>query len=238
MKKEQEKPVNVHDAASQIAFPLRCVSAMTADRFIVSPSNAAARAWLMRSIWPDGRLWLWGPAGTGKTHLLTVWAYEHDATVLDARLFSRSSSGGRVRVQGNLALDNADSPGDEATMLHLLNDAVAQGDHVLMVGRMPPSRTHFALPDLASRLRATATTATENPDDELRATLLLSLLADRQLVVSQSVTEWLWKHLPRTGSALVRAVERLDEVALARGIPITRGLAQEILPDLLLPDHE
>ncbi|EHH69335.1 DnaA/Hda family protein [Gluconobacter morbifer] len=221
---------------AQMAFPLRRATAMTAERFIAGPSNSAPRAWLARKTWPDGRLWLWGPPGTGKTHLLTIWAHEHDATVLDARLFSRSSSGGRIRVVGNLALDNADSPGDEATMLHLLNDAVSQGDRVLLVGRLPPSRTHFALPDLASRLRATATTATGEPEDTLRAMLLLSLLADRQLVVSQSVTEWLWRHLPRTGSALVSAVERLDEAALARGTSITRALALEMLPDLLRPD--
>ncbi|WP_415542849.1 DnaA ATPase domain-containing protein [Gluconobacter potus] len=223
-------------SAVQMAFPLRRVTAMTSERFINGPSNAAARAWLARNQWPDGRLWLWGPSGTGKTHLLTAWAHEHDATVLDARLFSTSSAGGRIRVQGNLAIDNADSPGDEATMLHLLNDAFSQGDRVLMAGRLPPSRSHFMLPDLASRLRATATTATGEPEDDLRATLLLSLLADRQLVVSQTVTEWLWRHLPRTGNALVSAVERLDEAALARKQPITRALALEMLPDLLTPE--
>lgn len=225
------------DSGPQMAFPLRRPAAFTAERFITSPSNAAARAWLSRKGWPDGRLWLWGPAGTGKTHLLSVWAQEYDATVLDARLFSRSSSGGRIRVQGNLAIDNADSPGDEATLLHLLNDALEQGDRVLMVGRLPPSRSHFALADLASRLRATATTATGEPEDDLRATLLLSLLAHRQLVVSQSVTDWLWRHLPRTGSALVSAVERLDDAALARGTAITRALALEMLPDLLMSEH-
>ncbi|GBR06457.1 chromosomal replication initiator DnaA [Gluconobacter cerinus] len=226
----------ISDAGPQMAFPLRRPTAMTAERFITSPSNAPARAWLSRKVWPDGRLWLWGPAGTGKTHLLSVWAQEHDATILDARLFSHASSGGRIRVRGNLAIDNADSPGDEATMLHLLNDALTQGDRVLMVGRLPPSRSHVSLPDLGSRLRATATTATGEPEDDLRATLLLSLLADRQLVVSQSVTEWLWRHLPRTGNALVSAVERLDDAALARGTAITRALAREMLPDLLMPD--
>lgn len=82
------------DIGPQMAFPLRRPATFTAERFITSPSNAAARAWLSRKGWPDGRLWLWGPAGTGKTHLLSVWAQEYDATVLDARLFSRSSSGG------------------------------------------------------------------------------------------------------------------------------------------------
>lgn len=140
----------ISDAGPQMAFPLRRPTAMTAERFITSPSNAPARAWLSRKVWPDGRLWLWGPAGTGKTHLLSVWAQEHDATILDARLFSHASSGGRIRVRGNLAIDNADLPGDEATMLHLLNDALTQGDRVLMVGRLPPSRSHVSLPDLGS----------------------------------------------------------------------------------------
>ncbi|GBD56297.1 DnaA/Hda family protein [Gluconobacter wancherniae] len=221
--------------AEQLVLGLQRSSALTVERFIPGPSNAAARAWIARPHWPDQRLWLWGPSGTGKTHLLSMWATKHNATVVDARLFVRSP-GARLQVQGNLAIDNADSPADEVTMLHLLNDAHSHAERVLMVGRLPPSRTHFMLPDLASRLRATATTATGEPEDALRATLLLSLLADRQLVVSQPVTDWLWRHLPRTGKALVCAVEQLDQAALARGVPITRALAQEVLADLLTSD--
>jgi len=227
-----------HDGSgstAQLALALRQQTALTSQRFIASPSNVAARAWLARSQWPDQRLWLWGPAGTGKTHLLTIWARQQDATLLDARTF-RHAATGRPLMGGNIAIDNADSPGDEATMLHLLNDAHSHGGRVLMVGRLPPSRAPVALADLASRLRATATTATSEPEDALRATLLLSLLADRQLVVPQPVTDWLCRHLPRTGDALVSAVARLDAAALARGTGITRALAQDVLGDLLTPD--
>nr|WP_294914797.1 chromosomal replication initiator DnaA [uncultured Neokomagataea sp.] len=221
----------------QLAFSLARDSALTAERFIPAPSNVAARAWLARPKWPDGRLWLWGAPGTGKTHLLTMWAAQHSAIILNARDFIAEAKNERVRVAGHVAIDNADQAGDEATLLHLLNDALAFGDRVLMVGRLPPSRTVCVLPDLASRLRATATTATSEPEDELRARLLLSLLAGRQLVVSQQVTDWLWRHLPRTGDALVEAVQRLDEAALAKGVPITRALALSVLPDLLQSDE-
>ncbi|QDH25912.1 chromosomal replication initiator DnaA [Neokomagataea tanensis] len=221
----------------QLAFPLGQSSVLTAARFIPAASNVAARAWLARPQWPDGRLWLWGAPGTGKTHLLTIWAQQHSAKILDARDFVSHAKAERIRIAGHVAIDNADQAGDEATLLHLLNDAMAQGDRVLMVGRLPPSRTKCVLADLASRLRATATTATSEPEDELRARLLLSLLAGRQLVVSQQVTDWLWRHLPRTGNALVEAVQRLDDAALAQGVPITRALALSVLPDLLQPDE-
>lgn len=77
------------------------------------------------------------------------------------------------------------------------------------------------------------TAGLEEPEDELRATLLLSLMAERQLVVPQSVTDWLWRQLPRTGEALVRAVNRLDDAAMKRGSAISRALAMEVLADLL-----
>lgn len=211
--------------------------------FIAGVSNAAARAWLARDKWPENRLWLWGGSGTGKTHLLRLWAEQHQGRVYEA---SELSEENLVNILGEdrqghpveaVVIDHLEKGFHEAALLHLLNMASAQGIRIVMAARQPPSWKSFVLPDLASRLKATCTTFIEEPEDKLRATLLLSLLAERQLVVPQQVTDWLWRHLPRTGEALVNAVERLDKAALERGCPVSRALAREVLADILEPDH-
>lgn len=229
---------------TQLALDLRQENHFSAERFISGVSNASARIWLARDVWPEGRLWLWGGAGTGKTHLVQIWAAQSHADVMDAASLSRSEHG-EILMHGepvtflcqHMAIDHLDHLQDEVALLHLLNRAHAENIRVLLAARSPPARYHFSLPDLASRLRATMTASIEEPEDELRATLLLSLLAERQLVVAQPVTEWLWRHLPRTGEALVKAAEQLDAAALARGCAITRSLAQEVLEDLLHPGN-
>lgn len=227
---------------TQLALDLRQENRFSAEHFISGASNAAARAWLARDTWPENRLWLWGAAGTGKTHLMRVWAARHTIPVWEAASLAHDERGailaGHTPVELEhpvIAIDHLDQLRDEVALLHLLNRAHAARVRVLLAARYPPARHAFKIPDLASRLRATMTAAIEEPEDELRATLLLSLLAERQLVVPHLVTEWLWRHLPRTGEALVQAVHQLDGAALERGSPITRQLAQEVLSDLLHP---
>ena len=80
-----------------------------------------------------------------------------------------------------LALDDADCAPEEAALLHLINICAERGQRLLLAGREPPARWPVALPDLRSRLRATAVAAVRPPEDALLAALLRKHFADRQL---------------------------------------------------------
>ncbi len=205
--------------------------------FIAAPSNAAAIAWLDRdggAHWPDLRLALWGDAGCGKTHLLRTWAADHSALLLPGTAV-RGLAGlpAGAREAGGIALDDADMTTDEHAMLHLLNAARESGLPVLLAGREPPARWPAALPDLASRLRATAAVGLGRPEEALLRILLLRLLAERQLVVSSQMVEWLLLRLPRDADAMREAARLLDQAALASGTSVTRALAASVLETLL-----
>ncbi|OYV33843.1 MAG: hypothetical protein B7Z80_22915 [Rhodospirillales bacterium 20-64-7] len=135
-----------------------------------------------------------------------------------------------------LAIDDADIPASEQTLLHLLNMAAEAGQPVLMSARLPPSRQAIQLPDLASRMRASLATEILAPDDAELATFLARLAAARQLVLDFHVQNLLLSHLPRTPAALAEAVTRLDRAALANGGKITRNLALSLINDLRIID--
>lgn len=216
----------------QLALPFVRRPDYRADDFLAAASNAEARAWLARSeSWPDGRLALAGEAGCGKTHLLHLWAGP-DAVwegpfLRDPLVFS----GARL-APARLALDDADACLDEAALLHLLNHAWESGIRLLLAGRTPPARWPVRLPDLASRLRAVTTVSIGAAEDALLAALLARLFAERQLMVSAAVQDFLLTRLPRTPGALREAVARLDRRALALGGRISRPLAAEVAAEL------
>ncbi len=59
---------------SQLPLDLGFRVALGRADFLIAPCNAAAVAWIDRwPDWPAPALALWGPAGSGKTHLLEVW---------------------------------------------------------------------------------------------------------------------------------------------------------------------
>lgn len=212
---------------AQLPLPFAPVRLAFAAPVIEAGSNAAARAWLGRMAdWPQRRLALWGPPGCGKSRLLADWARRQGAALLP---------GARLRFvppSGPLAIDDADRAPTLA-LLHTLNAALEAGHAVLLAASAAPARWAVALPDLASRLRATTAVAIEAPEDELLHALLARLLAERQLRPSEATLSWLLARLPRTHAAMAEAVERLDRAAQALGVPIAPALARQVLPDLL-----
>lgn len=212
--------------ARQFTLPLPLpVSSDRAD-FLEDASNAEALAWLDEpGRWPGGRLALFGPAGVGKSHLARALAAERAWRLIEGpalRGLPEPAPGGTV-------LDDADAVAEERALLHLVNLCAERGEHLLLIGRDAPARWRVALPDLASRLKATTAIGIGRPGDALLGALLAKHFADRQLRVAPEVQAWLLTRLSREAGALAEAAARLDRAALAARTPITRALARAAL---------
>jgi chromosomal replication initiation ATPase DnaA len=167
-----------------------------------------------------------GPAGSGKSHLASIWRETSDAATLDPRRIESEVSGldaGRPAL-----IDDADRGGlDEQGLFHLINAARAAGTHVLLTARRFPAAWGVALPDLMSRLKAAATVEIHEPDDLLLAGVITKLFADRQIEVDANVVQFLVRRIERSLATAIRIVGRLDRAALEQKTRITRSLAAD-----------
>ncbi|MBR2124218.1 MAG: chromosomal replication initiator DnaA [Acetobacter sp.] len=230
----------------QIALPFTYTPKFEELDFVAAPSNAIARAWVLEpeafTRWPDGRMVLWGESGTGKTHLLSIWAKRHGVSVIQgnelqesdvATIFNVDFDGGtHLEEMRAVVLDNADCVTKEQNLLHLINLAREYQVPLLMAARQPPARWSVGLPDLQSRLRATSSVAIDPAEEYLLYRLLLRLLAERQLVVAHQVILWLLCRIPRRASAVCACVALLDQMVMAEGGVVTRALAARALEHL------
>jgi chromosomal replication initiation ATPase DnaA len=212
----------------QLAFDLTARPALGRADFYLSPANAevvaAVSAW---RDWPSGKLALTGPEGAGKTHLARVWAAEAGAVTLAPAADLDLPPAPRVIVEDvdRLAGDAA----AEEALFHLHNRVLAEGGRLLVTGREAPAAWRFALPDLASRMQATALARIAPPDDELLGAVLAKHFADRQLLPPPWLIPWLLARMPRTFAAAAEIVRRLDANALERGRAIDRDSANRVL---------
>ncbi len=212
--------------ARQFPLPLPLpVSSSRADLF-EDASNAEALAMADRpEAWPIGRLAIFGPASVGKSHLGRALAAERGWRMLSGpalRGLPEPAPGGTV-------LDDADAVPEETALLHLVNLCAERGEKLLLLAREAPSRWPVALPDLASRLRATLAIGIGTPGEALLAALLSKHFADRQLRVAPDVQAWLLARLARDAATVAEAAARLDRAALAARAPVTRALARAAL---------
>lgn len=220
-------------AIRQLALPFVHTPRLTEADFLPSAASRPALAWLARGgDWPGQRLALWGGPGSGKTHLLQIWATRAGASVISGPTLRHALPGNEAPL-GPLAIDDADLAPSETSLLHALNVAQEARYPVLLASRTPPARWPTVLPDLASRLRATIAVPLGSADDAFLRTLLARLLSDRQLMVAGPVQEWLLAVLPREPAALREAAARLDRAALAAGRSVTRALAAQTLQTLI-----
>lgn len=218
----------------QLAFAfLPSVSHAEAD-FVPGACSEEARAWLARwPDWPSGRLGLWGPEGSGKSHLAAIWAARVGAAILPGAAFAGAEAPGLLGEALHAAIEDAEQtagdPNAERTLFHLLNLLAEAGGTALLIGRAPPARWPVRLPDLRSRLAASGAVAIAAPDQAVLAAVLAKALADRQLAVEPTVVAYLVARLPRTFAAMQQAAAALDRAALAAGRRITRALAARLV---------
>lgn len=214
--------------ADQLAFDWPTGVALGPDDFFVSQANEQAFTMLSGpEAWPEGKLTIVGPPGSGKSHLARVFQAHTDAMLLNAADLPREidSGSGTVIIEDMETLPrNA-----EETVFHLHNNLRAAGGILLMTSKTAPSSWPIALPDLASRMQATSIVEIANPDDALLSALIMKHFADRQINPKPSLVKYLSTRIERSFAAAEDIVARLDAAALSQQRKINEKLAAQLL---------
>ena len=215
----------------QLTFDLPPRVRLGEGDFFVAPSNERAWEMVLGAVpWPAGKLALIGPEGAGKSHLAGLWAAREGARVLAA-----DDLDGADPVEGGAVLvEDADRLPEEReeALFHLHNRLARGGGRLLLTARTAPGRWDIALPDLQSRIEATAAARIDPPDEMLLTALLAKLFADRQLAPARDVIPYLVPRMERSHAAACALVEALDRAALRERRAITRALARQVMDSL------
>ena len=217
--------------ARQLSFDLPAKTALGREDFFVSPANALAVAMISATSWPGNKLVLTGPAGAGKTHLAHVWAAETGGRIIQAADLRYDDVPDLARRP--IAVEDvpmiADDADQQKTLFHLHNLVLAEGNALLMTGRLAPKFWELPLADLQSRVEGAHHVALDPPDDALLGAVLAKLFVDRQLNPGPEVIAYLVKHMDRRFESAADVVSQLDQLALAEKRDITRALAIRVL---------
>lgn len=205
--------------------------------------NAAAVAMVRELAAVPHAPWLYlsGPAGSGKSHLLMAAcqaASEAGRIVQYLPLAPIAQRAEAIRgVAGSefLALDDLGAiAGDreaEHALFDVYNRARADGQTMLFAAETVPAQLGLGLPDLRSRLGACQQAVLRPLDDEERRELLKAQAGGRGFELDDAVLDWLFARYARDVGALLDLLDRLDKASLAARRRITVPFLREFLKD-------
>ncbi|RMF95022.1 MAG: DnaA regulatory inactivator Hda [Gammaproteobacteria bacterium] len=187
-------------------------------------------------------LWLWGPPGSGRSHLLQATVAEAAARgdrgaclplSPDAGLAPEALAG--MEALDLVCLDDLDCvAGDlqwERALFALYEALRERSARLVVAATAAPLHLSFGLPDLVSRFSAAATFRMRplSDDDKLAALQLRS--AWRGMELPAETAAYLLSRVPRDSRSLFALLDRLDRAALAAQkrltIPFVRRLLAE-----------
>jgi chromosomal replication initiation ATPase DnaA len=216
--------------AGQLALPFGVQPLLKRETFISAPCNEAALAFVQRwPDWPHKAAALYGPQGSGKSHLAAIWAGISNACIISAHKLTPEA----VELPNSPAAfvvedvdREAPNTGRDSALLSLSD---RPGAWLLLTGRAPPSEWPVAVADLKSRLNSLIALPVWAPDDSLLGDLVRKHFADRQLEVPEAVIRRIITHVERTPAAVAAFVADADAKALAEKRAITSRLIVELL---------
>jgi chromosomal replication initiation ATPase DnaA len=162
-----------------------------------------------------------------------VWAEKSSAICVKAADINEDFIRDVADMNHHIIIEDADALiGNivgEKGLFHLYNIFKEEQRSILLTLNEPPVRRRFALPDLASRLRAAPSVAIREPDEQLLEALLVKLFNDRQIRVSAEALAYILPRIERSFEAVRDLVERADQKAMIEKRSITIPFLRDIL---------
>ena len=173
------------------------------------------------------------PRRIGQTHLAAVWGENSNAACVRPDTLNDSSIRDIASAARHVILEDADNlignVEGEKGLFHLYNLFKEEKRSILLTLREPPVRRAFAIPDLASRLRAAPAVAIREPDDVLLGAILVKLFNDRQIRVGQDAVNYIVSHMERSFEEARRIVGEADTRAMTEKRAVSVPLLRDIL---------
>jgi DnaA family protein len=180
---------------------------------------------------PERSIYVWGEAGSGRSHLLHATIAGLSAAGLACLLVSRDDPipvpSPELRA---VAVDDVEmlDARNQRAFFNLYNQLRERTGIVLAAGNAPPARLKLR-PELVTRLGWGLVYQVQALSDDEKALALKRHAASRSFDLPDGVIDYLLRHLSRDLPSLMSMLDALDRHSLEAKRPITLPLLKELL---------
>jgi DnaA family protein len=217
----------------QLTLDIRPEQTPTLENFVAG-ANAELVARLRALAQPKAydAVYLWGPPGCGRSHLLRAARAAADAAGRRVVLVAGEEAGAELPCPpgGLLIVDDVDRLDETAqvALFRAFNSARLAGLALLLSGSAAPLELRLR-EDLRTRIGQALVYQVKPLSDEEKAATLHSQASQRGLRVEGEVIGYMLRHTARDLPSLMAVLDALDRASLERKRPVTVPLLKEML---------
>mgnify|MGYP001181333329 CR=1 FL=1 len=199
------------------------------DDFYVSPSNQEAYDFI--NSWPR---WIkrivniYGPSGSGKSHLASILESKTSCLKIDANELSEKNFL-KFKTKEAMIIDNLNEKVSEAILFSLWNLALQDNKYLLITSTKPINSYKFKLSDLISRINSSLIIGINLPSDDLISVIIAKNFSDKQIKVEKKHIDYIIKRIDRSYEKISQFILTLDKYSLKKGSPFSLKLIKEVL---------
>ena len=213
----------------QLIFKFPSYNAYKKEDFYVSPSNQEAFDFV--NSWPK---WLkrivniYGPTGSGKTHLASILKNKTSYLQLDSKDLNEQNFL-KFKTKEALVIENFDDTVSEKKLFSFWNMALQDNKYFLINSIKPINSYNWKLKDLKSRINSCLIIGIKLPSDDLISVIIAKNFSDKQIKVEKKHIDYIIKRIDRSYEKISQFILTLDKYSLKKGSPFGLKLIKEVL---------
>ena len=225
---------------SQLALPLRLADHAVFESYLDTGNEALVSVLAELADGNGQGCWLWGPAATGKTHLLQAVCDRAGDQSAYVPLGMLADAGPGIleglASRDLICIDDLDSVAGDAAWENAMFDLCNQildADRILVVSAvMSPRECPIELPDLQSRLVRLPTFRVRPLGDDERVSALQLRAKHRGLDLPDDTARFLLNRSRRDMASLYDVLDKLDLAALRAKRRLTIPFVKDVMKEM------
>ena len=180
---------------SQLIFKFPFKTSYFEKDFFVSSNNFEAykliESWPK---WPDKKINIYGPKGSGKTHLINILSKKTKLLIIEANHFDQKVIE-VIEKYNCIVIENYEGNIDEKLLYSTLNHIIQLNKNLIINSLKSIKLINIDLPDLKSRLNSFTEVGIKLPTDDLLRVIISKTFSDKQIQLSNNHLEFIIKNI-------------------------------------------
>ena len=198
------------------------------DFYVSSSNNEAFKLIESWPKWIKKTVNIFGPQGSGKTHLISMLKNKTSAIDVDSNQVTDQIFF-EFKLKEVLIIENLKENISENLLYTLYNVAQQDNKYFVLTSREPINKFNFKSMDLKSRVNSTTIIGIDLPSDELISVILSKSFSDKQIKVEKKHIDYIIKRIDRSYEKISQFISTIDKYSLKKGSPFSLKLIKEVL---------